>query len=116
MSYTNDPSGFASNLISGLGPYYDPNSIYSAGHRTYLVDSKNHVTDQKDISGIVENIEILRKDSPFSEFKVPRKFVKEFKGTLQETITIDPEFNGLSVALKFNDKNIITTSNTFKNL
>jgi hypothetical protein len=116
MSYTNNPSEFSSNLISGLGPYYDPNSIYSAGHRTYLVDSKNNITDQKDISGIVENIEMLGKESPFSNFTLPQKFIKEFKGTLQETITINNELNGLAVDLKFNDKTIITTSNTFINL
>lgn len=107
---TNNPYEFQSHLLSGVGPYNDPLSIYSKGHKTY---SKNLITGLPDISGIVENIDIINNGS---NTNLQQDQVKLFKQVITEDITIPIDRSGLSVNLKFTSFNVETQGNVFKNL
>ena len=107
---TNNPYEFQSHLISGVGPYSDPLSIYSAGHKTY---SSNLISGTPDISGVVENINLLNND-----IKNPSGFeqIKLFKQNIIEDQVIPGNLSGLSIDLKFTSFNIETEENVYLNL
>lgn len=103
-----------STLESGAGPYSNPKDIYNPGHKLYT----NYVfgeNDRPDISGIVNNINLL-KDGSELKLMQPKNFIQTFNPYLSEDYKIEEEYSALSVNLKFNNHNIITTTNIFKNL
>lgn len=102
---------FQAATISGVGPFNDPLSIYSKGHK---VLSTNPINGIPDISTIVQNIDLLVGDKLLYRPEEPR--VHNFSPVLTEDITIPPEYSGLTVALKFSTHTIKTTTNTFINL
>jgi len=97
--------------ISGVGPFNDPLSIYSKGHK---VLSSNPINGLPDISTIVQNIDLLEGDKLLKRPADP--VVHKFSQTLANDITIKPEESGISVDLKFGTHTIKTTTNTFINL
>ena len=97
--------------LSGVGPFNDPLSIYSKGHKTI---SANPINGRPDISSVVQNIDLLVGDKLLYRPDEPR--VHKFSPILTEDITIPPEQSGLTVALKFGSHSIKTTSNTIINL
>ena len=100
-------------LESGSGPYNNPLDIYSPGHKKYT----KYVYGEKiipDISGIITNIDLLREGNVLKVLQ-PEDAVRIFDPILTSDISIEPEFSGLSVNLRFSKYNVITTTNIFKN-
>ena len=108
---TNFPYEFQMHTISGVGPYNDPNSIYSKGHK---VLSSNPIDRRPDITGLVQNIDLLNGEELF-KVATP-KTIHKFSPTLTEDITIPPDKSGLTVELKFSTHTIKTTTNTIINI
>ena len=107
-------NAYETNIISGTGPFSNPNDIYLPGHRTYL-DIPFGENNQPDISGIVKNINLLKYGSDLKISKA-EDAIREFKPNLVEDYILPNEYNGISVNLKFNGFNVETDTNTFKNL
>lgn len=100
-------------LLSGSGPYDNPLDIYSPGHRKFTNYAFGE-QDVPDISGIIQNIDILKAGN---ELKIvtAKDFIRTFDPILTSDVTLEPQYSGLTVNLKFGKYNVITTDNQFKN-
>lgn len=111
MSFDSAKQSF---LLSGVGPYSNPNDIYNPGHRIYNYDIIYSDKAGK-LSGVLRNIDILNSDMEEVKVDNSNNFLIT-KNTLTEDITIPPEYSGYSTNLDFNSFNVTTTSNDFVNL
>lgn len=111
MSFDSAKQSF---LLSGVGPYSNPNDIYNPGHRIYNYDIIYSDKAGK-LSGVLRNIDILNSDMEEVKVDNSNNFLIT-KNTLTEDITIQPEYSGYSTNLDFNSFNVTTTSNDFVNL
>lgn len=100
-------------LISGSGPYHNPLEIYSPGHKIYSTNIYGE-KKQPDISGIVQNIDILKAGSELKLLQ-PEDAIRVFDPILLEDYVIPEDMSGLSVNLRFGSSNVITGTNKFKN-
>lgn len=101
------------NLVSGSGPYHNPNDIYSPGHKMYT----DYIYGEKsapDISGIVTNINLLKEGSVLKVMH-PEDTIRIFDPVLLADYVLPEDCSGMSVNLRFSSYNIITTTNEFKN-
>ena len=108
-----DPTLYQSTLISGSGPYNNPLDIYSPGHKIYSKHIYGEKT-QPDISGIVQNIELLKSGNDLKILQ-PEDSIRIFDPILLEDYIIPDDMSGLSVNLRFGSSNVITGTNQFKN-
>ena len=106
-------TNFQTTLISGTGPYSNPNDIYNPGHKTYY---SNPYGDNllPGISGIVQNINTLKVGSELKLLQ-PEDAIRVFDPLLIADYIVPEDMSGLSVNLQFGSSNVITGTNQFKN-
>lgn len=99
-------NAYQTNILTGTGPYANPNDIYLPGHRTYL-DIPFGENTRPDISGIIKNIDVLKEGSTLKILQ-PEDAIRVFDPFLTENYILDKEYNGISVNLNFGGYNVIT--------